>query len=81
MRKKHIIATHNNLVDTLDSIKKDLIKYVEGDGAEWVDHGTDDNDRVCFKWRDMTLGIGAQSWYVDDERVSFFIFLATITQE
>ena len=82
MTKRQIVRMYNELAKSLGNIKSDLVKYIEQNtGAEWVDHGTDDSDLICFKWRDMVLGVYPDRWFVDHKQVSFFEFLATITQE
>jgi hypothetical protein len=81
MRKKQLVTMLNEANATLDTIYFDLIDYIEGNGGEWVDHGTDDHNRVCFQFQNHIVGVSTHTWDVDGKTVSFFMFLATITQE
>ena len=78
MRKKRIVQMYNDAVSDLHSIKTNLIKHIESKGAEWVDHGTDDNDRTCFKLNDRYFGISTRHWDVDGELVSLARFLKEV---
>ena len=81
LRKKRLIEMVNYSANTLCDMKGGLIKYIKDNGGKWIDHGTDDNDRVCFCFRGRTVGISTHSWDIDCELVSFSKFIATIAQE
>jgi hypothetical protein len=81
MTKKQIVRLHNILGQQLHETKLEMIKFIEGDmGGEWVDHGTDDNDRSCYILKGRTLGVSTGRYDVDCEVVPLSIFLSTLVE-
>ena len=66
--RKRYIESQSDLArarKTLCEIKTALIKHVEDRGWGWVDHGTDDRDRICFELKDRYIGISTSHWDID----------------
>ena len=80
MRKKRLVEMVNYSANTLYDIKCSLIEYIKDRGGEWIDHGTDDRDRICFRYRCKIIGLSTHSWDIDGQLVTFPKFLAAITE-
>ena len=72
---------YNEANAKLYEIKTGLIRYIEANGGEWVDHGTDDRDRVCFVYKAEMVGVSLQSLDIEGRRVTFGAFMAHITRK
>lgn len=64
----------------LEEIKRGLLDYIEANGGKWVDHGTDDNDWVCYLFRGKTIGVSTGRWDIDGKLVPFNTFLEFIAR-